>query len=404
MDTPRSGHVEHPLKSQYSETALVFQGGGALGAYQAGVYQALADGGVEPDWLSGISIGAINAAIIAGNEPEARLSKLREFWEQTTTSFTWPPFDFGDDARRLFEQISGLSSMVFGQAGFFTPRFPPAVLRPHGAEGALSVYDTSPLLATLEALVDFDRINDHKTRLSLGSVNVRSGNFVYFDSLDCQITAKHVMASGALPPGFPPIEIGGEFYWDGGLVSNTPLMNVLDTALKDDTLVFQVDLFDANGDLPGNLLEVEQRRKHITYSSRTRMDIDSFREKHKLRQAIVKLYEQLPAEVREGAQMRKLRALGDDHDVAIIHLIYRRAGYESQDSDYEFSRRSMSEHWKAGLEDGRRTLQHPRWKDKSTYGNGIQVFDKYRDKILTAARRVYRGRQVGAYTLISADF
>src|SRR6185437_4499556 len=162
MDTPTrflSKLSDRPLESRYSKTALVFQGGGALGAYQAGVYEALAEGGIDPDWLSGISIGAINSSIIAGNEPEQRLSKLRDFWEQTTTSFAWPVFDFGDDVRRLFEQMSGLSSVLFGQSGFFAPRYPPAILRPHGAKGALSVYDTSPLLATLEALVDFDRIN-----------------------------------------------------------------------------------------------------------------------------------------------------------------------------------------------------------------------------------------------------
>jgi NTE family protein len=364
----------HPLKTRFQKTALVFQGGGALGAYQAGVYEALAESGLEPDWLSGISIGSINSAIIAGNEPEARLEKLREFWEQTTSQFPWPRLDLGDDVRRLFEQMSGLSSMMFGQAGFFAPRYPPAFFQPHGARGALSVYDTGPLLTTLEALVDFDRINDRKTRLSLGSVNVRTGNFIYFDNLDCRITAKHVMASGALPPGFPPIEISGEFYWDGGLVSNTPLVHVLDHGLSEDTLVFQVDLFDAKGEVPGNLLEVEQRRKHINYSSRTRLNTDGFREKHELRRAIVKLFEELPGKARKSEKMQNLRALGDDHDVAIVHLIYRRAGYESQDSDYEFSRRSMISHWQAGLEDGRRTLQHPRWRNTTELG-GVQVFD-----------------------------
>lgn len=336
MDTPNSPAHGHPLTGRYSQTALVFQGGGAIGAYQAGVYESLTEADIEPNWLSGISIGSINSSIIAGNEPKARLPRLLEFWEQATTSLPWPTIGFGDESRRLFEQVSGFTSMLFGQSGFFTPRFPPAILQPHGARGALSVYDTSPLRATLETLVDFDRINDRATRLSLGSVNVRTGNIVYFDNHNCRITVDHVMASAALPPGFPPIEINGEFYWDGGLVSNTPLVNVLDTDLNADTLVFQVDLFDAAENLPGNLLEVEQRRKHIVYSSRTRVNTDYVREKHELRHAIVKLFDELPEEARENEKLKKLRALGDDHEVAIVHLIYRNAGYEGQDSDYEF--------------------------------------------------------------------
>jgi NTE family protein len=370
MEGSSSDPAQHPLKGRYAQTALVFQGGGALGAYQAGVYQALAEAGFEPDWLSGVSIGSINSAIIAGNEPEMRLPRLRQFWEQSTTSFPWPALDFGEDARRLFEQMSGLFSVLFGQPGFFSPRCPPAILQPHGARGSLSVYDTSPLRATLEALVDFDRINAHKTRLSLGSVNVRLGHFVYFDSNEREITANHVMASAAFPPGFPPIEIEGEFYWDGGLVSNTPLAHVLDTGLKDNTLVFQVDLFNSRGNLPGNLLEVEQRRKDIIYSSRTRLNTDHFRDRHKLRRAIVELFEELPPQAQENERLRKLRALGDNHDVAIVHLVYRRAGYESQDSDYEFSRRSMREHWQAGLEDGHRALQNPRWENTS---DGLKI-------------------------------
>ena len=367
------------LKGRYAQTALVFQGGGALGAYQAGAYQALSEAGCEPDWLSGISIGAINSAIIAGNEPEMRLPRLRQFWEQSTTSFPWPTMDLGDDVRRIFNQMSAGSSSLSGQPGFFKPRFPPAFLQPHGAPGALSVYDTGPLRATLENLVDFDRINAGKTRLSLGAVNIRLGNFVYFDSTERTITADHVMASAALPPGFPPIKIEGEYYWDGGLVSNTPLVHVLDTGLTQDTLVFQVDLFSARGHVPGDLLEVEERRKHITYSSRTRLNTDNFRDKHELRRAIVELFEELPPEARQNENIRKLRDLGDDHAVAIVHLIYRRASYEGQAIDYEFSRKSMNEHWQAGLDDGRRTLRRPRWLEPSDGLDGVRVFDLTRD-------------------------
>ncbi len=363
------------FKGPYGQTALVFQGGGALGPYQAGAYQALAEAGCEPDWLSGISIGSINAAIIAGNEPNMRLPRLQQFWEQVTSSFRWPALDSGSDARRLFNSTSAMSSLLSGQPGFFQPRFIPAFLQPHGAPGALSIYDTSPLRTTLEALVDFDRINAGETRLSLGAVNIGLGNFVYFDNTNCNITPDHVMASAALPPGFPPIEIEGASYWDGGLVSNTPLVHVLETGLTQDTLVFQVDLFSARGDIPGDLIEAEERRKQIVYSSRTRLNTDNFRDKHALRQAIVELFDELPPEAKQKEKIRKLRDLGDDHAVAIVHLIYRRATYEGLATDFEFSRASMNEHWRAGYDDGRRTLRRPRWLERWEGVGGVRVFD-----------------------------
>ena len=287
--------------------------------------------------------------------------------------------DLGDDMRRMFNRVSGVASMLSGQSGFFEPRFPPAIWQPHGAPAALSVYDTAPLRATLERLVDFERINAGKTRLSLGAVNIRVGNFVYFDSTHRKITADHVMASAALPPGFPPIQIEGEYYWDGGLVSNTPLVHVLDTGLTKNTLVFQVDLFSARGNVPGDLFEVEERRKHISYSSRTRLNTDNFREKHMLRRAIVELFEQLPPEAKQSENIRKLRSLGDDHAVAIVHLIYRGPSYEGQAIDYEFSRTSMKEHWQAGLDDGRRTMRRPRWLEPVDGFNGVQVYDLTRE-------------------------
>jgi NTE family protein len=308
-----------------------------------------------------------------------RLPRLRQFWEQSTSPFAWPVKELGDDMRRMFNRTSALSSVFSGLPGFFKPRFPPAYLQPRGAPGALSVYDTSPLRGTLESLVDFERINSGKTRLSLGAVNIRLGNFVYFDSAQREITPDHVMASAALPPGFPPVKIEGEAYWDGGLVSNTPLVHVLETGLQRDTLVFQVDLFSARGNVPCDLLEVAERRKHITYSSRTRLNTDNFKEKHELRRAIVKLFEELPPETRQNETIRKLRDLGDDHSVAIVHLIYRSARYEGHASDYEFSRTSMEEHWQAGLDDGHRTLRRPRWLEPSDGIDGVRVFDLARD-------------------------
>ena len=243
--------------------ALVLQGGGALGAYQAGVYEALAEAKINPDWVAGVSIGAINSAIIAGNEPAERVAKLRAFWQEITAN---PLLDWaaavdaltpkGDLPRALFNQLSATYALIAGAAGFFTLRQPAPWLHPNGALEATSFYETKHLKSTLERLVDFDRINAREMRFSVGAVNVRTGNFVYFDNETHTIRPEHVMASGSLPPGFPAVEIEGEFYWDGGLISNTPLQWVVEQGPRQDTLAFQVDLWSARGEVPGNLAEV----------------------------------------------------------------------------------------------------------------------------------------------------
>ena len=273
--------------------ALVMQGGGALGAFQAGVYEALAESGLLPDWIAGISIGAINAALIAGNPPEKRVERLREFWEGVSA----PPFaEFpdiartlfaGDAARGLLNQMHAAGALFRGAPGFFTPRPVPPFLYPAGTIEATSYYDTSMLRGTLERLIDFDRINSGPTRLSVGTVNVRSGNFVYFDSRTHAIKPEHIMASGALPPGFAPVEIEGELYWDGGLVSNTPLQWVVQGAGdRHDTLALQIDLWSARGEAPHDLPEVMTRQKEIQYSSRTRANTDEFKKIQTVRAAL----------------------------------------------------------------------------------------------------------------------
>ncbi len=251
--------------------ALLLQGGGALGAYQAGVYEAL-KAFLLPDWVAGISIGAVNAALIAGNAPSARVEKLREFWKLITPGGPWdaiarlavaPSIARGEITRGLLNRLSAGTTLVGGAAGFFAPRVPSAWLQPPGSVEATSYYDIAPLKATLERLVDFERINAGETRFSIGAVNVTTGNFLYFDNTTHTIGAEHVMASGALPPAFPPVEIEGEFYWDGGLVSNTPLQWVLESEPRRDTLAFQVDLWSARGTLPRTMLEVMTRQKEI---------------------------------------------------------------------------------------------------------------------------------------------
>src|SRR5258708_4891053 len=266
----KSFRIDRPLP--FELTALLLQGGGALGSYQAGVYQALAEAGLHPDWVAGISIGAVNAALIAGNPPEKRVERLWEFWEAVSTPPLGVPhlksIEITDEfSRRFVNQLRALGIMMFGAPNFFAPRLPPPALWPSGNVDAVSYYDVAPLKATLERLVDFDRINSGGMRFSVGAVNVRSGNFVYFDTTTHRIGPAHVIASGSLPPGFPATEVDGEHYWDGGLVSNTPLQWVLDSRPRQDTLAFQLDLWSAHGKLPRNPGEANSRQKQIHFSN-----------------------------------------------------------------------------------------------------------------------------------------
>ena len=361
--------------SAYGQTALVLQGGGALGAYQAGVMEALLGHGYEPDWYAGISIGAINSAIMAGNEPARRLDMLRRFWLETTSELLLPPPPMKDEARSLYNAWSAACVAADGVPGLFRPRIPPVLFYPHGRREALSIYDSSPLRSTLERLVDFDRINAKKCRLSLGAVNVRTGNFAYFDNWHHAIKPEHVMASGALPPGLPPIEIDGELYWDGGLVSNTPLTHVLDSGPERDTLIFQVDLFSAAGECPSDIFEAEERRKDIVYSSRTRLNVDIFRATYALRSAIQRCKELVPEEKRDHPDVRSFHTLGETHRVAIVLLIYRKRSWENQAKDYEFSRVSMVEHWNMGFDDACLSFRNPAWHKAPHDDEGVSVFD-----------------------------
>ncbi len=375
----RKTHVATHRPS-FERIALILQGGGALGAYQAGVYQALAEANLHPDWVAGISIGAINSALIAGNPPKKRVERLRTFWETVST----PPFGLpflaaleGRDefTHSLINQLSSLGALVAGAPGFFQPRVPPPFLYPNGAPEALSYYDVTPLRATLEALVDFDLINAAAMRFSVGAVNVRSGNFVYFDNATHQICPEHVMASGSLPPGFPPTEIEGEYYWDGGLVSNTPLDWVLDSRPGRDTLAFQIDLWSARGEFPRNLMEAETRQKEIRYSSRTRLATSQFKKKQILRRAAAQLLAKIPKELLQTPQAEMLALEADEKVYNLIQLIYRTKHYEGNSKDYEFSRRTMEEHWQSGYNDAVRTLRHPEVLQRPQGMDGVFTFD-----------------------------
>ena len=334
---------------------LVLQGGGALGSYQAGVYEALHEAGAQPDWLAGISIGAINSAIIAGNAPEHRVERLRAFWRLVTSGWEIAA-GFGDHGRALASDASAVWTATIGAPGFFAPRLPAAFFQPSGSPAAPSLYDTAPLKATLERLVDFDRINGRETRLSVGAVNIRTGNFAYFDNAHQKLGPEHIMASGALPPGFPPVEIDGQFYWDGGLVSNTPLEYVLDEDEQDDLLIHQVDLFNARGPMPRTLAEAAEREKDIRYSSRTRLNTDASLKIREAKTALRALMKILPDDLAGDPNVQYLAGLAKETSTQVVQLIYRRKPYEGGFADFEFSRQTMLDHWASGVADARRAL------------------------------------------------
>ena len=275
----------------------------------------------------------------------------------------------------MINQFRAMRVLFAGAPGFFKPRVLPPFFQAPGTTEALSYYDTSPLRETLERYADFDRINSGPMRFSVGAANVRTGNFVYFDTTTHQIRPEHIMASGALPPGFPPVEIDGEFYWDGGIVSNTPLQWVLDSHPRADTLAFQVDLWNARGEIPRDLTEVDLRTKEIRYSSRTRLGTDEFQKTQRLRRAVNNLLKQLPEDHRSDPEWQLLESEADEKVYNVVHLIYRASAYEGSCKDYEFSRQTMVEHWKAGCDDTVRTLRHPQVLQRPTNAEGFSAFD-----------------------------
>jgi NTE family protein len=376
-DSTDHAHASTPAAAQ---RVLVLQGGGALGSYQAGAFQALCRSGFEPEWVAGISIGAVNAAIIAGNPSETRVDRLKEFWEMVSSPVPWNPVLKGERTRTVFNEASAAIIAAFGAPGFFTPRVPPALLWPPGSPQSRSYYDTSPLKKTLERLVDFDRINDLKCRLSVGAVGVTSGNFRYFDNVEFRrqgkrIGPEHIMASGALPPGFPAVLIDGEYYWDGGIASNTPLDYVLDAETRRDLLIFQVDLFSARGPMPETVLEAAEREKDIRFSSRTRMNTDKNRQIHNARRAARELLSKLPDDLKNDPSARFLSEAAKENTVTVVHLIYKSKNYETSSKDYDFSHVAMVEHWDSGVRDVHLSMRHKEWLERPQSGETMVSYD-----------------------------
>ena len=377
--------------AQYPAVALVLQGGGALGSYQCGVYEGLHDAGIRPNWYAGISIGAINAAIIAGNAPEDRIPRLREFWETVCEpggALTMPATAIRQwlamtPMNPMLEawaaSMSAVAALWQGQRGFFEARTVSPFLLKNGSDAATSFYDTAPLRATLERLVDFDRINrDDSIRLTVGATDVETGNFRYFDSAEMTIGPEHILASGALPPAFPAVEIEGRWYWDGGIVSNTPLEHILDEWPRKDTLALQVDLWSATGRRPHTMMDVLERAKDIQYSSRTRHGTDMAARTQQLRTALTDLIQRLPEKKVPDELEEAFAPWLDDRVFNIIQLIYQAKPHEEQFKDYAFGALAMNEHWDSGLRDTAMTLEHPTYFNLPDRARGYAVHDVHR--------------------------
>lgn len=361
-----------PPPSFDKSPVLLLQGGGALGSYQAGLFEALAASAYVPDWVVGVSIGAINAAIIAGNAPGDRVGRLRSFWEEVTAPSAWWPAGLGAALAYWQQQSSAVASLAFGQPGFFAPRPPAEWLAP---DPPTSYYDTTPLHRTLEELVDFERINAGTMRLSVGAVEVASGRLRVFDSRETAIGPLHIMASSAMPPGFPPIEIDGVAYWDGGLAATTPLAQVLGDRPSRNRLIFQIDLFEAEGELPAALDDVAEREKDIRAAGRTRAETAALRERLELRHAIEALRRQMPADLAGRAAVKRLLGLGRAGEVDIVNLVYRPTAAQGAAKDYAFGRAAMEAQWQAGLVDGARALRASPWLTAKAAELGVRVFD-----------------------------
>jgi NTE family protein len=360
-----------PLPDQ---VALVLQGGGALGSYQLGVYEALDKARIEIDWVAGISIGAVNAAIIAGNPCERRLERLHAFWNKVSGGLPAFPFWHGDFGREVLHEMSAATVAMFGVPGFFRPRLLSPFLAPSGSLDALSFYDSGPLVETLDALIDWDLLNNGPMRLSVGAVEIESGNFRFFDNRSDCIDARHIMASGALPPGLPPVEIDGKLWWDGGIVSNTPLAHVVEHQ-DADMLVFQVDLFPASHELPKTILDVIAREKEIRFSSRTRQISDQLIRTRREHRAVALLLDKLPPAMADDPEVVALRAMTREYCVNVVQLIYRANAWEGGSRDYEFSARTMHDHIEAGRRAVAETMTKSALIARNIYDGETAAFD-----------------------------
>jgi NTE family protein len=351
------------------QVVLVLQGGGALGAYQGGVYEALHEAGVEPDWIVGTSIGAINASIIAGNEPEDRLPRLKEFWKRVEACDFWGAFPAWAGAA---DALSSWMTLTSGISGFFEPhtRAFYGAHMPLGPDGA-GYYSTGPLRSTLQDLVDFNFLNRGPVRLTVGAAHVRTSVMHYFDSRDMPLTAAHVMASGALPPAFPAVRIDGELYWDGGILSNTPAERIFEDNPRRNGLIFAVHLWNPTGPEPTTIWETLHRHKDIQYSSRIANHIVRQRESHRLRHVITELLKYVPDDARVDPKVKELAGYACRTRMHVVRLLAPRLDNESHIKDIDFSPRGIKARWDAGYQDTKRALEAQAWLDEFDELEGV---------------------------------
>jgi len=368
----------------FEGVVLVLQGGGALGAYQAGAFQAIHEANIEVTWLCGTSIGAINAALITGNPPEQRVERLREFWEAVTKpplrfpNFPWLsllPGGRDEHARYWTNRMSAFATLFQGAPDFFSPRPFPPVNSAAESPDLVSYYDTSPLKETLARLVSFDLINRQPKRFTVLATNVRTGEPVYFDNIKQTITAAHVIASASLPPGFPPTEIDGEYYWDGGVVSNSPMQFVIDNRRRYTALVFQVDLWDANGEVPLDIPSANLRAMEIHSASRINISLEQYKKMQQFRHALCKFLDQLPERCQDDPDVQFLSEEAHVKVATIVQLKYQAKKYETAGKTFEFSRRAMEEHWQAGYDDTKAALGEPHVLELPDVSESARIFD-----------------------------
>jgi NTE family protein len=382
-DTPNSTSTEEkPMRRTvpFDGVSLVCQGGGALGAYQAGVFEALCEANIEASWICGTSIGAINGALIVGNPPAKRVAKLREFWEVVTEAqnLPWfPDLSLSDNlqARYWGKKLSTFATMMQGVPGFFSARLFPPVSASADSPSQVSFYDTSPLKATLMKLVDFDLINSTPMRLSVGAANVLTGASTYFNNYEQPISVLHILASASLPPGFPPTEINGEYYWDGAVASNTPMQHVIDTRQKDSALIFQVDLWDPHGEVPLDIPSALLRATEIHSASRVNISFEQYRKMEKFRDALCRFFDRLPEQYQDDPDVQFLEKEARVKAATIVQLKYRSKKYEGVDKTFGFSRGAMEEHWQAGYEDTNVALAEPAVLDPPSNADPLRIFD-----------------------------
>jgi NTE family protein len=353
------------------QVVLVMQGGGALGAYQGGVYEALHEAGIEPDWIIGTSIGAINASIICGNTVERRVDRLKEFWRRVERSSGWEEIPFLKD---FADRLTSFNTMAHGIPGFFESHSQAF----KNAENA-GYYSTLPLQKTLMELVDFDLIRQAKPRLKVGAAQVRTSTMRYFDSRDMPLTVEHIMASGALPPAFPPVRIDGELYWDGGILSNTPTEAIFDDDPRRDSLVFAVHMWNPMGPEPESIWEVLHRQKDIQYSSRVASHIARQRQVHKLRHVVSELVKLMPDDVRNRPVVKDLAQYGCLTRMHVVQLLAPRLDNENHTKDIDFSPTGIGHRWEAGYADTRRALQRAPWNDACDPLEGVILHQLERD-------------------------